>query len=168
MTSLLLIVFNVAGGVLGAAKEEPRLPKRSSHVAASAARARARTNAGSGEYWATGGVPTRHLGGVQGTRPPRLLDEVVNATEDETTTAAPIVDRLFGKVVLFIAMGLFFSLITALSIADCEMARRRNKSAMEEVGSEVAATVDEGSSEASSAAMPAVGEGIAKTNMRPR
>jgi len=168
VTFLLLIVFNVVGGVLGAAKEEPRLPERSSHVAASAARARPRTNAGSGEYWATGAVPKRRMGGVQGTRPPRLLDEVVNATEAETTTAAPNVDRLFGKVVLFIAMGLFFSLITALSVVDCVMARKRKRIAMEEACLEAAATVDEGASETSSAAAPPVGEGTAKKSKRPR
>jgi len=155
VTLLLVIVFEVrVGGVLGeAAKKEPRLPQHFSHGAASATRARARASTGSGEYWAVRSVPKRRLGGVNGTEPPRLLDEIVNAT-DITTTAKRHTNRLFGEVLVFIVLSIFFMIITAVSVVDCVLARKRKRIAMEEACADAGSEVSEDDCEGLSSATP--------------
>lgn len=155
MTVLLLIVFDVlVGGVLGeAANEDPHLPQPFSLGPASIARALVRASAGSGENWAAGAVPKRRLGGVQGTQPPRLLDEIVNAT-DTTMTANLLKNRLFGEVLLIIALSIFYTLITALSVADRLLAWKRKRVAMEEACADAGAEGSEDDGEGLSAATP--------------
>jgi len=161
VTFLLVIGFEVrVRGVLGeAAKKEPCLPQRFSHGAASAARARA--SPGSGEYWAVGSVHNRRLDGVQGTEPPRLLDEIDNAT-DITTTAKTHMNRLFGEVLLFTVLSFFFTLITAMSVVDCLLARKGKSIAMVEACADAGVEVSEDDCEGLSAARPIPTHGAAK------